>query len=69
MDNKYCKWVVRPGNNNSLWAHTPCKHGFNPLTKVHRLSDVEDAYNGRLCPICGRTIKIDMSLMKDEVYI
>lgn len=69
MDNKYCKWVIRPGTSGSLWAHTPCKHGFNYLSKISRPSEVEDAYNGRLCPICGRTIKIDMSLMVDDMEV
>ena len=67
-DNSFCKWVIRPGTNNSFWAHTPCKHGYNPLTKVKRVSDIEDTYNGRSCPICGRPIHIDLSLMSKEVY-
>lgn len=67
-DNSFCKWVVRPGTNDSLWARTPCKSGFNPLTRVTRVSDIKDAYEGRLCPICGRRIHIDLSLMSKEVY-
>ena len=69
LSNSYCKWVVRPGTNGSFWAHTPCKSGYNPLTKINRANDIEDAYNGRICPICGRTIKIDMSLMVDEMEV
>lgn len=67
IESKFCKWVIRPGNHDSLWAFTPCKTGYNPLTKVNRVSEVEDAYNGRLCPICGRTIKIDLSYMCESV--
>lgn len=65
----YCKWTVRPGNNNSFWAMTPCKHGYNPLTKINKLSQIEDTYNGRLCPICGRTIQIDLEwFMNDSLF-
>lgn len=41
---------------------------YNPLTRIKKVSDIEDAYNGRSCPICGRSIRIDLSLMSKEVY-
>lgn len=64
-----CKWVVREGTHNTFWAFTPCKNGFNYLSKVHKASEIKDAYNGRLCPICGNVIDINVELvgeMNDE---
>ena len=58
-----CRWVIREGTNNSYWAFTPCKRGFNPLTKISRSEEIKDAYNGRLCPICGNPIKCNMELI------
>ena len=62
-----CKWTVRPGTNNSFWAFTPCKRGFNYLSKVKTIDAIKDAYDGRLCPICGKNIEINMSLLEDII--
>ena len=35
-----CKWVVREGTHNTFWAFTPCKNGFNYLSKVHKASEM-----------------------------
>ena len=58
-----CNWIVREGWNNSFWAFTPCKRGFNYLSKINKASEIEKAYNGRLCPICGNTIKCNVELI------
>ena len=34
-----CKWVVREGTYDTFWAHTPCKDGFNYLSKVKRADE------------------------------
>lgn len=65
-DNDYCLWRVRPGNNDSFWAHTPCKPGFNPLTKINKLDQIIPTYNGHKCPICGKPIKINLDLCLEE---
>lgn len=61
-----CKWVVRPGVGDTLWAYTPCKKGYNYLSKVKCAEHVESVYNGRICPICGNTIECDMSLLEEK---
>ena len=52
-----CKWTVRPGVGNTLWAFTPCERGFNYLSKVKDIEDVKPAYDNRICPICGNVIE------------
>lgn len=63
----YCKWVVREGTNNTYWAFTPCKKGFNPLTRVNKKEHIRKAYENCLCPICGKKIHIDMCLIENEI--
>lgn len=58
-----CKWVVREGTNNTFWAYTTCKPGFNYLSRIHEAKDIIPAYNGRLCPICGKKIVINDELV------
>lgn len=55
---EYCEWAVREGWGNSYWASTPCKKGFNYLSKTNRVSQLKDCYENRLCPICGKPIKL-----------
>ena len=58
----YCIWVYRPGTNNSHWAFTTCKSGFNPLTRIpasEPFVGCADFYNDRLCPICDKPIKMN----------
>lgn len=62
-----CRWVVRDGNNNTYWAYTTCNPGFNYLSKVHSKDGIIPCYDKRLCPICGKKIKIDLKLIEDEV--
>ena len=64
-----CKWVVRPGTCNSFWAFTPCKPGFNPLTKVKEANQIKDAYENRICPICGKPIEINMDLLSEGIEV
>lgn len=59
-----CRWVVREGTSDSYWAFTPCKKGFNYLSKVNRVEEIETAYEGRECPICGKSIYIVLDLVK-----
>lgn len=61
-----CKWVVRPGHCNTYWAFTPCKKGFNYLSRISRAEDIRDAYNGRICPICGKIIECNLELVLEE---
>lgn len=66
MNKKYCEWKYRPGTNQSHWAYTPCKSGFNPLTRIENCDPyvgVADYYNNRECPICKRPIKIDYGVI------
>lgn len=63
----YCRWVFRPGIGNlTHFARADCDHDYKALTKC---SNVEpkpgcaDCYNGRLCPVCKRPIKIDYWLV------
>ena len=60
-----CKWTVRPGMNNSFWAFTPCKNGFNYLSKISRAEEIKDAYDGRTCPICGKIIEINTEILDE----
>jgi hypothetical protein len=52
-----CKWVVRPGTNNSLWAYTTCNPGFNYLSKVDKAEQIKPVYDGCECPICKKPIE------------
>ena len=68
MSKEYCRWIYRPGTNNSHWANTTCKPGFNYLSKIIGAKSVvgcADIYNNCLCPICGKLIKIDYSLIEE----
>ena len=60
-----CNWVVRPGTQNTFWAYTPCRRGFNYLSKVHKASYIKSSYEGRMCPICGKTIQCNLELVEE----
>lgn len=62
-EEKECNWVIRPGTCNSFWGFTPCKPGFNYLSKINKVEDIVECYNGRLCPICGGVIKCNTELI------
>ena len=64
-----CKWVVRPGTLNTYWAYTTCKPGCNYLSKVNNADQIKDAYENRICPICGKNIKLNLELVSDEIII
>ena len=36
-----CKWKVREGTNNSFFAYTPCKPGFNYLSRSNNLESIK----------------------------
>jgi len=59
-----CKWIVRSGTNDTFWAYTPCKSGFNYLSKVKKAEQIKAAYDGRACPICGKAIECDTYLIE-----
>lgn len=61
----FCKWIVRPGTNNTFWAYTPCKKGFNYLSRVSKKEDIKPFYDNRSCPICGKKIKCDLYLVSE----
>lgn len=63
---KYCKWVCRPGTAGSFWAYTPCKPGFNYLSRINRWEDIKDAYDNSKCPICRKPIECDIELCKEQ---
>lgn len=68
MNKEKCKWVYRPGTNNSHYANTKCKGGFNYLSKLTNIEPyigVADYYNNKQCPICGKIIEMDYSLVND----
>ncbi len=58
-----CNWTVRSGTKNTFWAFTPCKKGFNYLSKAKSADEIIPAYDGRLCPICGGIIKCNVELV------
>ena len=41
---KYCEWVVREGWGESYWGHTPCKQGFNYLSKTSKVAYLKECY-------------------------
>ena len=66
-----CRWIVRDGTLNTFWAFTPCKKGFNYLSRINKAEDVKPWYDGRLCPICGKKIECNTWLIEgdeDERY-
>ena len=65
-EKKKCKWVARPGRNNSFWTYTTYKKGFNYLSKISRAKDIKAVYDGRICPICGKIIECSIELVIGE---
>lgn len=68
MKKEKCKWIYRPGLNNSHWAYTTCEGGFNYLSKLLNSEPyigVADYYNGKQCPICGKCIEINYDLIRN----
>ena len=64
-----CKWIVRPGTSNTFWAHTPCKSGFNYLSRINKAEDIKPFYDGRQCPICGKPIECNIELVTEgDIY-
>ena len=65
-----CRWVYRPGKHNSCWAVGTCDHITRYLSKLSPKDNEKigcaDWYNGRMCPGCGKTIKIDYVLITNE---
>lgn len=67
MNKEHCKWIYRPGTDNSHWADTTCKKGFNALTRIKNCEPyvgVADFYNGKKCTICGKPIQMDYTLIE-----
>ena len=60
-----CKWVVRGGTRNTFWAYTTCKSGFNYLSKTQNAERIKPIYDGRICPICGKTIECNTELISE----
>ena len=54
-----CKWTIRPGTAGALFAYTPCKPGFNYLSKVKKVENIKLVYENKECPICGKSIECD----------
>lgn len=68
----YCTWMYRPGANNSHWARLSCDGKFNYLSKIQSSEEyigVADLYNGRLCPVCNRPIRMSYAIIEREVSI
>ena len=70
MDDKYCRWIYRPGTNGSHHARISCNGQFNYLSKLISVKEsyvgVADEYNGRLCPACGRPIRMDYCIIEND---
>ena len=64
-----CKWTVREGTYDTFWAYTPCKSGFNYLSKIHKADQIKSTYDGRLCPICGNSIECNTELLEEVTEI
>ena len=64
-----CKWTIREGTNNTFWAWTPCKAGFNYLSKINKTEDIKPIYDNRECPICKRPIVCNTELLNDIINI
>ena len=58
-----CKWVVREGRCNTYWAFTPCKKGFNYLSKARKVTEIKPQYEHHKCPICGELIELNLELV------
>ena len=70
MTKETCRWIYRPGTNNTHWAMTTCKKGYNYLSKLNGSEPyvgVADSYNGRMCPICKKSIKMDYSIIEETI--
>lgn len=69
-EKEYCRWIYRPGTNNSHFAVIGCKKQINYLSKIwnekEQCEGVADVYNNRLCPVCERPIKMDYCIVKKE---
>ena len=61
-----CKWTISLGTNNSLWTYTPCKRGFNYLSRVYTIEQVKPAYDGYECSICGKPIECNTVLVVES---
>jgi hypothetical protein len=61
-----CKWIVREGSGFLFWAYTPCKSGFNPLSRINKVEQIKPCYDGRQCPICGKPIECNIELVAES---
>ena len=61
-----CQWVVRDGVNNTFWAYTPCKRGFNYLSRINKVERIKPFYDGKECPICGKSIECNINLVAES---
>ena len=65
---KLCRWVYRPGTNNSCWAVATCDHIMRYLSRINPKDNESigcaDWYNGKLCYGCGKPIQMDYTLIK-----
>lgn len=61
-----CKWIYRPGTDDSHWAIAACDKSHKYLSKIpHGASrpGIANFYNGRLCPSCDHPIQMDYSFL------
>jgi len=66
MMSEYCEWAIREGKDDTLWAYTPCKNGFNYLSKAYKVEYLKVCYEDRLCPICGKPIILKGYVFDDD---
>jgi len=64
-----CKWSIREGTNNTFWAFTTCKPGFNYLPRINKAKDIKSFYDGRICPICDKIIECNIEQLSTEPNI
>lgn len=64
IDVDVCKWVIRPGTENTLWAYLPCRKTYNYLSKTSKKEQVKQTYDGKLCPVCNKPVECDVKLLE-----
>lgn len=67
MDN--CKWIYRPGTDNSHFAMATCDSSMKYLSKIPNSPPEKgccDFYNGATCPSCSKPISMDYRMIEKE---
>ena len=69
--NETCKWIYRPGIREiDHFAVATCDHDTKYLSKITGAKQevgCADFYNGKMCPVCKKPIKMDYVFMENEL--